>query len=120
MRVYGSDGTESAYSGGDTGLIPGSGYPIQYSRLENSMDRGGYSLFYGQVGYIPQHCKKLGTTEQLTHTHTYAQTYTLLCYIRFQDSVDNGPRHTDACIAEKQKSVLTPQKEEKSHTESSI
>ena len=44
----GSDGKESAYNAGDLGLIPGSGrspgegngYPLQYSFLENPMDRG--------------------------------------------------------------------------------
>ena len=44
----GSDGKESACNAGDPGLIPGSGrsprertgYPLQYSCLENSMDRG--------------------------------------------------------------------------------
>ena len=44
----GSDGKESACSAGDPGLTPGSGrspreengYPLQYSCLENSMDRG--------------------------------------------------------------------------------
>jgi len=44
----GSYGKESAPSAGDLGLIPGSrrspgegnGYPLQYSCLENSMDRG--------------------------------------------------------------------------------
>jgi len=43
-----SDGKESACNVGDPGLIPGSGrslgegngYPLQYSCLENSMDRG--------------------------------------------------------------------------------
>ena len=43
----GSDGKESAFNVGDPGLIPGSGrsliegnsYPLQYSCLENSMDR---------------------------------------------------------------------------------
>ena len=46
--VGGSDGKESACSVGDTGSIPGlgrspgEGYgnPLQYSCLENSMDRG--------------------------------------------------------------------------------
>ena len=46
----GSDGKESACNGGDLGLIPGlgrspgegNGYPLQYSGLENSMDRGGW------------------------------------------------------------------------------
>ena len=44
----GSDGKEFACSAGDPGLIPGSGrsleeendYPLRYSCLENSMDRG--------------------------------------------------------------------------------
>ena len=44
----GSDGKASACNAGDPGLIPGSerspgegnGYPLQYSCLENSMDRG--------------------------------------------------------------------------------
>ena len=44
----GSDGKESACNAGDLGSIPGSGispeegngYPLQYSCLENSMDRG--------------------------------------------------------------------------------
>ena len=46
----GSDGKESAGNAGDLGLIPGSGrssgegngYPLQYSCLENSMDRGAW------------------------------------------------------------------------------
>ena len=43
----GSEGKESACNAGDPGLIPGlgrssgegNGYPLQYSGLENSMDR---------------------------------------------------------------------------------
>ena len=46
----GSDGTESACNAGELGLIPGSGRPpgegngnpLQYSCLENSMDRGAW------------------------------------------------------------------------------
>ena len=45
-----SDGKESAYNAGDLGLIlelgrssgEGNGYPLQYSCLENSMDRGAW------------------------------------------------------------------------------
>ena len=45
-----SDGKESTCNAGDPGSIPGSGrspgeangYPIQYSCLENSMDRGAW------------------------------------------------------------------------------
>ena len=46
----GSDGKESACNEGNLGLIPGSGRspgeghgnPLQYSGLENSMDRGAW------------------------------------------------------------------------------
>ena len=46
----GSDGKESAWNGGDLGSIHGSGrlageghgYPLQYSCLKNSMDRGDW------------------------------------------------------------------------------
>ena len=46
----GSDGKASAYNAGDLGLIPGSGRspregngnPLQYSCLENPMDRGAW------------------------------------------------------------------------------
>ena len=45
-----SDGKQPAYNAGDLGLIPGSGRypgegnsnPLQYSCLENSMDRGAW------------------------------------------------------------------------------
>ena len=52
MRNFpgGSDGKESACHAGDLGLIPrsgrspgeGNGYSLQYSCLENSMDRGAW------------------------------------------------------------------------------
>ena len=46
----GSDSKESACNAGDPGSIPGlgrfpgegNGYPLQYSCLENSMDRGAW------------------------------------------------------------------------------
>ena len=46
----GSDGKESVRNAGDPGSIPGSGrspgegngHPLQYSRLENPMDRGAW------------------------------------------------------------------------------
>ena len=46
----GSLGKESAYNAGHPGLIPGlgrfagegNGYPLQYSYLENSIDRGAW------------------------------------------------------------------------------
>ena len=51
-----SDGKESACNSGDPGSIPGSGrspgegngYPLQFSCLEISMDRGAWqATFYG-------------------------------------------------------------------------
>ena len=47
-----SVGKESAYNAGDLGLIPGLGkspgegkvHPLQYSGLENSMDRGAWQI----------------------------------------------------------------------------
>ena len=68
----GSDGKESACSVSDPSSIPGSGRspgegngnPLQYSCLENSMDRGAW-----QATSPPDH-KESDTTEQLSHTHT--------------------------------------------------
>ena len=62
----GSDGKESACNSGGLGSIPGSGRspgegkgdPLQYSCLENSMDRGARR----DTG-----CKQLNMTEQLTY-----------------------------------------------------
>ena len=53
----GSDGKESAYNAGDLGLIPGSGRfpgegngdPLQYSYLENPMDRGAWQTTVPEV-----------------------------------------------------------------------
>ena len=72
----GSDGKESACNGGDLGLIRGSGtspgegngYPLQYSCLENSIDRGAWpSSVHGTA-------KESDMTEWLTlspFTHTF-------------------------------------------------
>ena len=48
--LVGSDGKEFACNAGDPGSVPesgrslgeGNGYPLQYSCLENSMDRGAW------------------------------------------------------------------------------
>ena len=65
----GSDGKESACSVGDPGSIPGLGRcprggcgdPLQYSCLENPMDRGAW-----QATVISRGHKELDTPEQLT------------------------------------------------------
>ena len=63
----GSDGKESACNNGDLGSSPGlgrspgegNGYPLQYSCLENSMDRAAWrATVYGIAGS--------DMTEQLT------------------------------------------------------
>ena len=53
-----SDGKESACNVGDLGLIPGlgrspgegKGHPLQYSCLQNPMDRGGWQATVHGVG----------------------------------------------------------------------
>ena len=53
------DGKASAYNAGDPGSIPGSGRspgegngnPLQYSCLENPMDRGAQSMGSQRVGH---------------------------------------------------------------------
>ena len=55
---HGSHGKGSAYNAGDPGSIPGSGRspgerngnPLQYSCLENSTDRGAWSMKWQRVG----------------------------------------------------------------------
>ena len=53
----GSGGKESAYNAGDPGSIPGlgrslgegNGYPLQYSCLENPMNRGAWQTTFHEV-----------------------------------------------------------------------
>ena len=67
----GSDSKETTCSAGDPGLIPGlgrspgkgNGYPLQYSCLENSMDRGAWQVA------VPWGRKESDTTEQLSLSH---------------------------------------------------
>ena len=72
-----SDGKESACNAEDLSFIPGlgrspeegNGYPLQYSCLENSMDRGPQSAIVHGVSK---------SQTQLSHTHTH--THTQLAY----------------------------------------
>ena len=70
-----SDAKESSCNAGDPGSIPGSGrspgegndYPLQYSCLENSMDRGAW-----QAIYSPWDRKESDTTKKLARSHFYS------------------------------------------------
>ena len=72
----GSDGKASVYNVGDLGSIPGSGRfpeegngnPLQYSCLENPMDRGAW---------CPWGRKESDTTERLHFTLRYENSLTL-------------------------------------------
>ena len=67
----GSDGKESTCKVGDLGSVPGlgrslgegNGYPLQYSCLENSMDRGAWQAAAHGI-------TEPDTTKWLTHIHT--------------------------------------------------
>ena len=60
LSHQGLDGKESSCSVGDLGLIPGlgrslgegNGYPLQYSCLENPMDRGAWQATVHGVGEL--------------------------------------------------------------------
>ena len=72
LRVFnGSDSKEFAFSVGDQGSIPGlgrspeegNGYPLQYSCLENPMDRGAWwAAVHGVI--------KSWTRLSIEHTHS--------------------------------------------------
>ena len=78
----GSNGKESAYIAGDSGVIPGSGrtpgegngYPLQYPCLENSMDRGVWQARVHGVA------KSQDMIKRLTHTHCVSVNLTLPIY----------------------------------------
>ena len=68
-----SDGKESAYNAGDPGSVSGlgkspeegNGNPLQYSCLENSMDRGAW---WATVHGVAKSWTRL--SDSLTHIHT--------------------------------------------------
>ena len=64
------------------GRFPGGGTrnPLQYSRLENSKDRGAW------LATVHGGCKESGVTERTdthTHTHTHYIFLSIIIYVRF-------------------------------------
>ena len=83
---------KSAANAGDTGLIPvlgrshggGNGNPLQYSCLENSLDRGAWwATAYGAAKSWTRHTQTHThtQTEALTHTHTHIHFQLSFTYI---------------------------------------
>ena len=77
----GSDGKESVCRAGDRSLIPGSGRspggghgnPLQYSCLENPMDRGAWRAAVHGVAESQTRLKRLSTHAQNNYICTYTE-----------------------------------------------
>ena len=79
---WGSDGKDSACSAEDLGSIPGlgrspaegDGYPLLFSGLENSMDRGAWWATTHEVAESDMtECLSLSLSLSHTHTHTHTK-----------------------------------------------
>ena len=98
----GSGGKASACSAGDPGSIPGSGRspgegngnPLQYSCLENPMDRS-------VVGYSPPGCKELDTRLSdftfFSHLEAWTESGALL-HVVLGVSLPSGRSGPDTCV----------------------
>ena len=81
--AWGSEGKESAFSVGNPGLIPGlgrspgggNGNPLQYSCLENSMDRGAW---WATVHGVKKNQTWLSNSQHILMTHTVESSPELL------------------------------------------
>ena len=91
----GGDSKESICSSGDLGSIPGSGrspkeengYPLHYSCLKNSMDRGAW-----WATYSPWSCKEMTLTHTPAGHHIiYVSTHSFLCFFYGFQSKFNIP-----------------------------
>ena len=88
MCIYyfpgGSDGKEFTCNVGDVGLIPGSGrspregngYPLQYSCLENAIDREAWQ---GTVHGGHKETQLSHNTAMYTYPYLYILIYTYIC-----------------------------------------
>ena len=95
-------------SAGDTGSIPGSGRspgngnPLQYSRLENSMDRGAWQL---QLGLQSMGLQSAG--HDWVHIHRHAHTHTFGTYGESSMCILLKTEHTSHSLASRVKEVCT-------------
>ena len=77
----GSDGKATAYNAGDLGSIPGSGSspgdvngsPLQYSCLENPVDRGAWRATVHRVARSQTGLRGLGTRHAQKENYPYKQ-----------------------------------------------
>ena len=71
----------SGRSGSGRSLGRGNENPLQYSCLENSMDRGAW---WATVYRVTNNWKQLSNTHTHTHTHTHIHACTLVSYHRYE------------------------------------
>ena len=97
----GSEGKESACNAGDWGLIPGLGKssgerygnPLQYSCLENSMDRGAWQ---DTVHGVAKSWTQLSDSHTHTHTHTHTRKQQLESDMEQQTGSKSGKEYVKA------------------------
>ena len=105
-----SDRNRSAYNAGDLGLIPGLGRspgggnsnPLQYSCLENLMDRGTWRL--QSMG--PQSTGRDWVTNR--HTHTFQYSFSKLHAFTHFTSNQNMPNIVPTCLRHSSFANYTP------------
>ena len=93
----GSDGDESTCNTGDLGSIPGSGRspregngnPLQYSCLENSMDRGAFGAT------VHGGWKESDWQNWVTNTLTFIHCHLMRWCINLAGSLSRGPRRNE-------------------------
>ena len=86
----GSDGEQSACDVGDSGLIPGWGrcpgegnsYPLQYSCLENSMDRGAWRAIVHEVAKSQMWLSEYATIQRETLPLSFSNLLSHSCPFR--------------------------------------
>ena len=66
----------------ESGRSPGAGHgnPLQYSCVDNSLDRGAWRATVHRVAKSGTQLKQHNTTEATSHTHTHTHTHTLVLF----------------------------------------